>query len=159
MKQSEMSDSDCANGFCWATATPFGQTTPRIAEAVHDSRSGMTINYIHFLSLVMIRMKFANDCSLISMYLGFGTITTLVYEFDQPEEEFRRMIQLFLNKISLHFIVLYVIYTVHYILLHVFSYLFVSESCINTWNILCQVFTIFNMFVEYLRITRFHVHV
>lgn len=108
---------DCAvNGFCWATATPFGQTTPRIAEAVHDSRSGMTINYIHFLSLVMIRMKFANDCSFISMYLGFGTITTLVYEFDQPEEESRRMIQLFLNKISLHFIVLYVIYTVHYIL-------------------------------------------
>lgn len=101
---------DCAvNGFCWATATPFGQTTPRIAEAVHDSRSGMTINYIHFLSLVMIRMKFANDCSLISMYLGFGTITTPVYEFNQPEEEFRRMIQLFLNKISLHFIVLYVI--------------------------------------------------
>lgn len=151
---------DCAvNGFCWATATPFGQTTPRIAEAVHDSRSGMTINYIHFLSLVMIRMKFANDCSFISMYLGFGTITTLVYEFDQPEEEFRKMIQLFLNKISLHFIVLYVIYTVHYILLHVFSYLFVSESCINTWNILCQVFAIFNMFVEYLRITRLHVHV
>lgn len=150
---------DCANGFCWATATPFGQTTPRIAEAVHDSRSGMTINYIHFLSLVMIRMKFANDCSFISMYLGFGTITTPVYEFNQPEEEFRRMIQLFLNKISLHFIVLYVIYTVHYILLHVFSYLFVSESCINTWNILCQVFTIFNMFVEYLRITRLHVHV
>lgn len=151
---------DCAvNGFCWATATPFGQTTPRIAEAVHDSRSGMTINYIHFLSLVMIRMKFANDCSFISMYLGFGTITTLVYEFDQPEEESRRMIQLFLNKISLHFIVLYVIYTVHYILLHVFSYLFVSESCINTWNILCQVFAIFNMFVEYLRITRLHVHV
>lgn len=151
---------DCAvNGFCWATATPFGQTTPRIAEAVHDSRSGMTINYIHFLSLVMIRMKFANDCSFISMYLGFGTITTLVYEFNQPEEEFRRMIQVFLNKISLHFIVLYVIYTVHYILLHVFSYLFVSESCINTWNILCQVFAIFNMFVEYLRITRLHVHV
>lgn len=151
---------DCAvNGFCWATATPFGQTTPRIAEAVHDSRSGMTINYIHFLSLVMIRMKFANDCSFISVYLGFGTITTLVYEFDQPEEESRRMIQLFLNKISLHFIVLYVIYTVHYILLHVFSYLFVSESCINTWNILCQVFAIFNMFVEYLRITRLHVHV
>lgn len=151
---------DCAvNGFCWATATPFGQTTPRIAEAVHDSRSGMTINYIHFLSLVMIRMKFANDCSFISMYLGFGTIRTLVYEFDQPEEEFRRMIQLFLNKISLHFIVLYVIYTVHYILLHVFSYLFVSESCINTWNILCQVFEIFNMFVEYPRITQFHVHV
>lgn len=151
---------DCAvNGFCWATATPFGQTTPRIAEAVHDSRSGMTINYIHFLSLVMIRMKFANDCSFISVYLGFGTITTLVYEFDQPEEEFRKMIQLFLNKISLHFIVLYVIYTVHYILLHVFSYLFVSESCINTWNILCQVFAIFNMFVEYLRITRLHVHV
>lgn len=57
----------------------------------------------------MIRMKFANDCSFISMYLGFGTITTLVYEFDQPEEESRRMIQLFLNKISLHFIVLYVI--------------------------------------------------
>lgn len=109
MKQSEMSDSDCANGFCWATATPFGQTTPRIAEAVHDNRRRMTINYIHFLSLIMIRMKFANDCSLISMYLGFGTITTLVYEFDQPEEEFRRMIQLFLNKISLHFIVLYVI--------------------------------------------------
>lgn len=151
---------DCAvNGFCWATATPFGQTTPRIAEAVHDSRSGMTVNYIHFLSLVMIRMKCANDCSFISMYLGFGTIRTLVYEFDQPEEEFRRMIQLFLNKISLHFIVLYVIYTVHYILLHVFSYLFVSESCINTWNILCQVFTIFNMFVEYPRITQFHVHV
>lgn len=151
---------DCAvNGFCWATATPFGQTTPRITEAVHDSRSGMTINYIHFLSLVMIRMKFANDCSFISMYLGFGTITTLVYEFDQPEEEFRKMIQLFLNKISLHFIVLYVIYTVHYILLHVFSYLFVSESCINTWNILCQVFAIFNMFVEYLRITRLHVHI
>lgn len=107
----------------------------------------------------MIRMKFANDCSFISMYLGFGTITTLVYEFNQPEEEFRRMIQVFLNKISLHFIVLYVIYTVHYILLHVFSYLFVSESCINTWNILCQVFAIFNMFVEYPRITRFHVHV
>lgn len=64
----------------------------------------------------MIRMKFANDCSFISMYLGFGTIRTLVYELNQPEEESRRMIQSFLNKISLHFIVLYVIYTVHYIL-------------------------------------------
>lgn len=50
------------------------------------------------------------------------------------------MIQLFLNKISFNFIVLYVIYTVHDILLQVFSYLFMSESCINMWNVLCQVF-------------------
>lgn len=158
MKQSEMSDSDCAvNGFCLATATPFGQTTPRIIEAVHDSRSGMTINYIHFLSIVMIRIKFANDCSFLSIFWGFGMITTLVYEFNQPEEEFRRMIQLFLNKISLHFIVLYVIYTAHCILLHVFSCSFMSQSCINTWNILCQ--AIFNMSVEYPRITRLHFHV